>query len=90
MTQSHWPLLLCVAKYYFLKGLEDPPRILEEVWTFQGFWKTVKLFQGTNKASSIGPIKDQQGLLLLLTDDTHAEGKRFKLLLYNYLLNLEH
>ena len=33
------------------------------------FWKTVKLsVQGTNKSSSIGPIKDQQGILL--TDDT--------------------
>lgn len=32
------------------------------------FWKTVKLFQGTNKSSSIGPIKDPQGILL--TDDT--------------------
>ena len=32
------------------------------------FWKTVKLFQGTNKSSSIGPIKDSQGILL--TDDT--------------------
>ena len=32
------------------------------------FWKTVKLFQGTNKSSSIGPIKDPQGILQ--TDDT--------------------
>ena len=30
------------------------------------FWKTVKLFQGTNKFSSIGPIKDQQ--VIPLTD----------------------
>jgi len=30
------------------------------------FWKTVKLFQGTNKFFSIGPINDQQ--VIPLTD----------------------
>ena len=28
------------------------------------FWKTVQLYQGNNKSSLIGPIKDPQGLLL--------------------------
>lgn len=52
------------------------------------FWKTVKLFQGTNKSSSVGPIKDQQGILL--TDDTLKANALNSYFTNINLLNLEH